>query len=75
MKVNDIISHRGKKYKVKKITKTKSKYVKNMYNLKAYLKPYGWDGENRIAVIKNGKVREFEKKHAWGYSGEYYKTW
>jgi len=78
MKVDEIITYRNRKYKVKKITRTTKRYGpkrKKSTTLRAYLKPYGWNGYNRIGIIKEGKIKELEKTTPWGSNSEYYRMW
>ena len=72
----EIITYRARKYKVFKITKQKKKHPNRTITIfRAYLKPYGWNGVNRIGIIKKGKISELEKARSWVNGKEYYKSW
>lgn len=76
MKINDIITYRGRDYEVCRVTKQTKQYPgRKIIIRRAYLAPHGWSGENRIGLLRDNKVYALEKKPLWGYDRDYYCTW
>jgi hypothetical protein len=77
MNKGEIITYRGKKYKIDRITTQKIKYPSGVRITKrAYLSAYGWDGENRVGIIRKGRIDQLEKVQSWGsLTSFHYKSW
>lgn len=62
LEIGDTIKYRGRKYKIVELTNKKtSRYTTR----RAYLKPLD-SKENRIGIIRKGKIDKLEETHSWG---------